>query len=108
MVFVGEEEIRKLCREFRGEDRITDVLSFPYSEGEEVVGDIVICLPQARRQAEEAGWSLAEEVALLCIHGTLHLLGHEDKTPQGRERMRRKERKALRLLGIEPERGGVK
>jgi len=104
VVFVSEEEMRRLCREFRGEDRVTDVLSFP-ADLPGVLGDIVICLPKARRQAGEAGWATSKEIALLAIHGALHLLGHEDKSEEGRERMRRKEREALSLLGIRAEEG---
>lgn len=106
VVFVSDEEMRQLCLKFRGEDRITDVLSFP-AEVEGALGDVVICLPQAKRQAKEAGWSTSKEVALLAIHGTLHLLGHEDKTEEGRRKMREKEREALSLLGIRPEEGGL-
>ena len=106
VVFVSDEEMRRLCREFRGEDRVTDVLSFP-AEVPGVLGDIVICLPQAERQAREAGWAKSKEIALLAIHGALHLLGHEDKTEEGRRRMREREREALSLLGIRPEEGGL-
>lgn len=104
VVFVSDEEMRRLCRQFRGEDRVTDVLSFP-ADLPGVLGDIVVCLPQARRQAEEAGWATSKEVALLVIHGTLHLLGHEDESEEGRRKMRQKEREVLSLLGIRPEEG---
>lgn len=104
VVFVSEEEMRLLCRQFRGEDRVTDVLSFP-TDLPGVLGDIVVCLPQAQKQAEEVGWAASKEVALLVIHGMLHLLGHEDETEVGRRKMQAKEREALSLLGVKPEEG---
>ena len=81
--FVEAEEIRELNRNFREVDAVTDVLSFE-SDGEidpetgtEYLGDIVICLEQAAKQAEQSGHSVENEVALLEIHGLLHLLGYD-------------------------------
>ena len=81
--FVEADEIRELNRNFRQVDSVTDVLSFE-SDGEidpetgtEYLGDIVICLEQAAKQAEQSGHSVENEVALLEIHGLLHLLGYD-------------------------------
>jgi probable rRNA maturation factor len=86
---VSDEEIRRINREHRGIDKVTDVLSFRLSEDEtfgaladigessEYLGDILICLPQVRRQAREIGRSSATELALMVAHGTLHLLGYD-------------------------------
>ena len=81
--FVEADEIRELNRNFRQVDSVTDFLSFE-SDGEidpetgtEYLGDIVICLEQAAKQAEQSGHSVENEVALLEIHGLLHLLGYD-------------------------------
>jgi rRNA maturation RNase YbeY len=91
--------MRTLNRQYRGKDRTTDVLSFALREGPfadlqpEFLGDIVISVPVAAKQAREAGHSLAREIELLLVHGLLHLLGydHERSLAEAR-RMRRKER----------------
>lgn len=73
--------VRRLNRRFRQTDKPTDVLSFPGGDPMPgmplYLGDIALAIPYARRQAEAAGHSLAEELQLLAIHGTLHLLGHD-------------------------------
>ncbi len=81
--FVEADEIRELNRNFRQVDSVTDVLSFE-SDGEvdpetgnEYLGDIVICLEQAAKQAEQSGHSVENEIGLLEIHGLLHLLGYD-------------------------------
>jgi len=81
MDFVGERAIRTLNRKFMKKDRPTDVLSFPLGEkgpdGKYYLGDIVIAVPVAERQAREKGHSLDRELRLLAIHGYLHLLGFD-------------------------------
>jgi probable rRNA maturation factor len=83
IVLVGERAMRALNGRWRGKDRPTDVLSFSQREGEggalhpELLGDVVICVPVARRQAREAGHCLAAELDLLAVHGLLHLAGYE-------------------------------
>jgi len=86
LVLCGDAAIRKLNKRWRGFDKSTDVLSFPQLEGEVapqppgaplVLGDVVISLPTAKRQAKEAGKALEEELALLWVHGLLHLLGYD-------------------------------
>lgn len=81
--FVEPEMIQELNKNFRGVDSVTDVLSFE-SGGEvdpetglEYLGDIIICLSQAEKQAAQSGHSLENEIALLEIHGLLHLLGYD-------------------------------
>jgi probable rRNA maturation factor len=89
MVLATDETLRRLNREFRGKDATTDVLSFA-SGGEELpdgsrpLGEIVISVPQAARQAEELGHSLARELRVLAIHGYLHLLGYDHEVDDGR------------------------
>jgi probable rRNA maturation factor len=86
--------MRRLNRSFRGKDRTTDVLSFPQGGG--LVGDVVISLDTARRQARAGGWTLARELRQLVAHGILHCLGHDHEDERGARRMAAAER---RLLG---------
>ena len=103
VVLVGERAMRALNKRWRGKDRPTDVLSFSQREGEggdlhpEVLGDIVICVPTARRQAQEAGHCLAAELDRLAVHGLLHLAGYEhEDDPVGARAMRRREDAIIR------------
>lgn len=84
---VGERKIRELEKKYFKEDKVTDVLSFPLEEGETMpedfdginLGDIVICYPQAKRQALQWNRIMDEEIEFLACHGLLHLLGiHHD------------------------------
>ena len=80
---VGERKIRELEKKYFHEDKVTDVLSFPLEEGVEMpddfdglnLGDIVICYPQAKRQAIQWNRVVDEEIEFLACHGLLHLLG---------------------------------
>ena len=81
LAFVGDRAIRTLNRKFMKKDRPTDVLSFPLGEkgpdGKYYLGDIMIAVPVAFRQAKEKGHALDRELRLLAIHGFLHLLGYD-------------------------------
>jgi probable rRNA maturation factor len=81
LAFVGERAIQTLNRKFMKKDRPTDVLSFPLGEkgpdGKYYLGDIIIAVPVAFRQARAKGHSLDHELRLLAIHGYLHLLGYD-------------------------------
>jgi probable rRNA maturation factor len=87
LLLASDTEVRRLNRMFLGKDRTTDVLSFP-SRGDLVpghrhLGDLAVSVPQARRQARRARWTLEEEMALLVTHGFLHLLGYDHETDRG-------------------------
>ncbi len=94
LAIVGDARMRTLNARYRGHRETTDVLSFP-GDGR-FLGEILISLPQARRQAVQYGVSLASEIELLVVHGLLHLDGHEHQRPAARRRMQALER---RLLG---------
>lgn len=81
----GDRTLRRLNRDFRGRDAVTDVLSFPGGEGPEGrhLGDVVISVPAARRQAAAAAHPVARELRLLALHGLLHCLGHDHETDRG-------------------------
>lgn len=109
VLIAGDARIRKLNRQYRGIDSPTDVLAFAMGDGEfadlhpQLLGDVVISADTAGRQAEKAGRGLTEELRLLAVHGTLHLLGYDDETPAERARMRRRERRYLKTA---PDSGG--
>ena len=104
VAFVSDRRMRELNREFRGLRRTTDVLSFP-NEREQFersfdggIGDVVISVEQAARQASEHGLSFETEVAQLILHGLLHLCGYDHETDDGE--MNRLELRIRRQLGI--------
>jgi rRNA maturation RNase YbeY len=83
VLLTDDAGIQSLNRQFRNVDMPTDVLSFPGSTFEHTpLGDIVISVPTARKQAQKRGVHLEEELAYLAIHGGLHLLGYNDETPE--------------------------
>ena len=83
VLLADDRKIRTLNKQYRSQDRATDVLSFSQNEGEEnkpnshLMGDVVISIVTAKRQAAEHGLTLEEEIVLLLIHGILHLLGFD-------------------------------
>jgi probable rRNA maturation factor len=92
IAFVSDVEMCKLNRQFRGKNLTTDVLSFPYEADEfdadkDFIGDIVISIEQAERQATENNLSLENEVFQLILHGILHLLGYDHETDNGEMNM---------------------
>jgi probable rRNA maturation factor len=85
VALLPDAEMQRLNLRFLGKDRTTDVLAFSLPGAESTVGDVYVGYEQATRQAEEAGVPLAEELARLAIHGTLHVLGHDH--PDGPDRV---------------------
>jgi probable rRNA maturation factor len=105
VLLVGDKKMRKLNRTYRSIDRTTDVLSFsqlegPISQTETAdLGDIVISPAQARRQADEHGVTMDRELALLLVHGLLHLIGYDhEKNPYQARKMRAKEKELLHAI----------
>jgi probable rRNA maturation factor len=105
VLFVGDTAMRSLNRRYRRKDTTTDVLSFPFREGpygdvqQKVLGDIVISVPTARRQAEENGISVSRELDQLLVHGLLHLLGYDHERGDTKARqMYQQERRLLAAL----------
>jgi probable rRNA maturation factor len=99
VVLVSDRAMALLNRRFRGVRGTTDVLSFPMREGPfaslspHLLGDVVISAETAARQARAGGRSFREEMAALLIHGILHLLGYDHRTPSQSRTMRRLERR---------------
>jgi probable rRNA maturation factor len=113
LVITDSKTIQKLNRTYRGEDRPTDVLAFhmPHGTGQDSelsfvgppdginhLGEVVISYPQAVRQAQEQGHSVAQELALLIVHGVLHLLGYNDELPQEKQQMEARANEILKRL----------
>ena len=116
---VSEETIQETNRDFRHIDRVTDVLSFPLIEyngltpaegvrqgeldpdtGEVCLGDVIICYPRAKQQAEEYGHSLERELGFLAVHSMLHLLGYDHMEPEEEEQMNEKQKIILEGIGL--------
>ena len=100
---VGDGRMRRLNRQYRRKDRTTDVLAFAMRESASPVsallGDVVISVPTAQRQAKEGGRSLSEELAWLLVHGVLHLCGYDhERSETDARRMKRREQAILRAL----------
>jgi probable rRNA maturation factor len=90
----GDAEMRSLNRRFHATDTSTDVLSFP-APAADYLGDVVISYERARAQARAAGWRIADELDLLAVHGTLHLLGYDDLNPRARKKMWKRQEEIL-------------
>lgn len=111
--FVGDAAMRRINREHRGHDRTTDVLSFPLyapfavprrpprGETELLLGDIVISVDVAARQAAAYDATLEREIERLLVHGIAHLLGHDHEAPAERRAMLRDERRFAAAIGLD-------
>lgn len=104
---VGDRRMRRLNRLYRKKDRTTDVLAFPMRESHNpcpaLLGDVVISVPTAIRQAKEAGRSVGDELAALLVHGVLHLCGYDhERSAREAVRMRRRETAIVKRLNPLP------
>ena len=105
IVLTDDAQLHELNREYLGVDAPTDVLSFPASEadpetGTPYLGDILISVPRATQQAEAAGHSVEDEVQLLVVHGTLHLLGYDHAGAVEKARMWKAQAEVMSGLGL--------
>lgn len=122
IMLCDEQEIRRLNREMRNTDAVTDVLSFPSLDdirgvilkkddfpldidenGNLFLGSIAICVKRAEEQAEEFGHSFARELHYLATHGLWHLLGYDHMTEEDKREMREREEKVLEKLNLRRE-----
>ena len=93
IIFVGEEEIQKINREYRGIDSVTDVISFALEDNEtspsevRVLGDIYVCIPRMKEQAVMYSHSETRELSFLVVHGLLHLLGYDHMKSKEEEKI---------------------
>jgi len=108
LTLVDDEAIRELNRDHRGKDKPTDVLSFPMFEPgeaphagvERMLGDVVISIETARRQAAEYDATLQRELYRLLIHGLLHVMGHDHEEALERTAMEAQERRLADSIGM--------
>jgi probable rRNA maturation factor len=106
LCFVDDEKIKQLNKQYLGKDKATNVLSFSLRETEygdvnpQILGDIVISVETAKRDAFESGLTLAQEIDFLLIHGFLHLLGynHQNTTKKETNIMRQKEKEVFNIV----------
>ena len=98
-MFVDDEKILEVNREYLGHDYYTDIITFDYDEDDVINGDLVISLDTVRTNAEKFGKTYDDELHRVIIHGILHLCGINDKGPGEREIMEAAENKALAMLG---------
>ena len=94
VIFVNEKEIQEINKEYRGIDKVTDVISFALEDNSNIVynnirvlGDIYICIPRMLEQASSYGHSLKRELSFLTVHGLLHLLGYDHMEKEDEEKM---------------------
>lgn len=107
IIFVSNEEIQEINKNYRNIDRVTDVISFALMDNDESnynaeneLGDIFICVDRAKEQAVEYGHSLEREIGFLSVHGYLHLCGYDHMTKEDEERMFKKQDEILNKAGL--------
>jgi probable rRNA maturation factor len=104
VLVVGPARSRSLNRRYRGEDRATNVLSFPTAPGAAaagpLLGDLVICPQVLQREARAQGKAARAHWMHLVMHGAMHLIGYDHQRPDDARRMERRERRLLRVLGV--------
>lgn len=96
-IFVNDEKILEVNREYLQHDYYTDIITFDYCEGKVISGDLFISLDTVRTNAEQVGATYEQELNRVIIHGILHLCGIDDKGPGEREKMEQAENEALSL-----------
>jgi len=105
IALVGDRRMAELHEQFLGKPGPTDVLTFPLEvdrRGRPLAGEVVVCVPEARRRSAAEGTRLRQEVLLYALHGLLHLCGFDDRTRAGFATMHRTEDAILTTLGIGP------
>lgn len=107
VIFVDSKTIREINKEYRGVDRVTDVISFALEDGEKIkfefgrlLGDIYICTDKMKEQAKQYGHSLLREQGFLSVHGLLHLLGYDHMTKEEEKIMFEKQELILDGYGL--------
>lgn len=108
IVFLGDDQMHQLNKQYLDHDYTTDVLSFPLdSDRENFSGEVIVCVDEASRQATALGVPLEDELLLYLVHGTLHLVGYLDKSAEDLAAMTDAEKKYLGLVGVTPQSRGT-
>ncbi|MFH1252818.1 MAG: rRNA maturation RNase YbeY [Candidatus Uhrbacteria bacterium] len=100
VAFITPDKIKKLNHDYRGKNKVTDVLSFNF-DTDGLLGEILICLAQAKKQAKSFGYSLEDEVTILLVHGLLHLFGHDHLKTSEAQKMFTLKKKILKKLKVD-------
>jgi len=97
-IFCSDERILEVNKQYLNHDYYTDIITFDYTEGHIISGDIFISIETVKSNAEEFGVTFEQELQRILIHGILHLCGQDDKSPELRLEMTRKENLAIDKL----------
>jgi probable rRNA maturation factor len=103
LAVVDDPEIHRLNREHLAHDYPTDVLSFLFSDEDGIEGEIIVSAATAARTAPRYHWDAHDELLLYVIHGSLHLVGYDDQTPDAKAKMQQREREQLARFGLHPQ-----
>ena len=101
-IFCDDEYLLKINVEYLNHDTLTDIISFDYSVGNELHGDIYISVERVADNAVDYGVSFDEELKRVLVHGVLHYCGYKDKTDEDSQNMRIREDQKIRLFHVEP------
>lgn len=108
IIFTDEDRIRQINKDYRNIDKVTDVISFALNDNDECnfnaedeLGDIFICIPRAKEQANDYGHSIEREVGFLAVHGYLHLCGYDHMTENDEKIMFSRQEEILAQAGLE-------
>ena len=100
-IFCEDEYLAEINLKYLGHDTYTDIVTFDYSDNEELKGDVFISYERVRDNAERYGVSFGEELKRVMAHGVLHLAGYNDKTAEQQEEMRVKENEKIAMFHVE-------
>ncbi len=100
-LFCTDEKILEVNRQYLSHDFYTDIITFDYSEGNKISGDIIISLDTVRSNSQKFNTNFSEELYRVIIHGILHLCGVKDKSEEEEKTMRQAENNALKMINIQ-------
>lgn len=100
-VFCDDERLLELNQKFLNHDTYTDILTFPYSDSDDIHADIFISVPRVKENSVKFGSQEEEELRRVMVHGVLHLLGYDDHGDEARNKMRELENSKLKMFHVE-------
>ena len=100
-VFMSDDELLEMNRKYLNHDTFTDIITFDYSEGNTISGDIFISSDRVKENAERYGVNEASEMRRVMAHGALHLMGYKDKTEEEKRLMREEENRFMEMFHVE-------
>ena len=100
-IFCDDEYLHSINLKYLDHDTLTDIISFDYTEGDTISGDIFISIQRVKENAEEVSTEFSDELKRVMSHGVLHFCGYKDKTERESDLMRRKEEEKMQLFHVE-------